>query len=190
MVFVLVSVGAYWIKQRDAGEPGRIGVPGTPAPEINGGPVSTTGTDKPRGGDDNGGPPAVVPPALIQELETITGSIDGNELVGRRVDLHVNVSDIINDTAFWVGEGDNRVLVVTGRDNRDGSARQQGLPPRHGLMPVQGGQQATISGTVLRLPRAEEMYSWDLTRNDAAELKSRPIYIRADTVTTSGHAES
>jgi hypothetical protein len=113
--------------------------------------------------------------------------VDGHELVGRRVDLHVTVSDIANDVAFWVGEKDNRVLVVMARDNRDGARRQSGGVASHGIVPVHRGQQAAISGTVQRLPKAEEMFSWGLTNNEAAQLEGRPIYIRADRVTSNGH---
>jgi hypothetical protein len=152
------------------------------------GPVGTSGTDEPEGAGDDSGPPAAVPPAIIQELETITGAVDGHELVGRRVDLHVTVADIANDVAFWIGENDNRVLVVIDRDNRNGAKRQAGAPPSHGILTVHRGQQAAISGTVQRRPKAEEMHSWGLTNDERARLSDRPIYVRADTVTANGHA--
>lgn len=184
-LLVLVAV---LLKSFDAGEGERSG--GAPAPERQRGStdvIGTFGQDAPRGSDSNSGPAAVVPPAVIQELETITGSVDGHELIGRRVDLHVTVQDIANDVAFWVGEGDNRVLVVMARDNRDGADRQRGVPASHGISPVKAGQMAAISGSVQRLPKAEDMFSWKLTRNEAAELADRRIYVRADTVTGNGH---
>ena len=130
---------------------------------------------------------AVVPPAIIQEFETITGSVDGQQLIGRRVDLHVKVQDIANDTAFWVGEGDNRLLVVIGRDNRNGRSPQAGLPPRMGSCPCTPASRRRSPGSIQRLPKAEEMFSWQLTRTEAAELADRQFYVRADTVTTNGH---
>ena len=54
---------------------------------------------------------------------------------------------------------------------------------------MHAGQQATISGSIQRLPKAEEMSSWQLTRTDAAELADRQFYVRADTVTTNGHGD-
>jgi hypothetical protein len=184
---ILLAVSMVWIRRHDVSATAKASVPGGPAPEIQGGPVGTTGSDVPKGADDHGGPAAIVPPALIQELETITGAVDGHELIGRKVDLHVRVQEIANETAFWVGEPDNQVLVVLGRDNRNGSKRQAGVPAAHGILPVHAGQMAAISGTIRRLPKAEEMFSWDLTRTDHAELLDRPIYIRAEKVTANGH---
>ena len=191
--FVVAAACLYWAYQHEAGEGERFGPPpGSPAPPSMGGYRGVTGTsgdEIPRAADDNGGRAAVVPPAIIQELETITGSVDGQQLIGRRVDLHVKVQDIANDAAFWVGEGDNRLLVVMGRNNRNGRQQQAGAPPSHGILPVHAGQQATISGSIQRLPKAEEMFSWQLTRTEAAELADRQFYVRADTVTTNGHGD-
>jgi hypothetical protein len=187
LTFVLVAALGYWAYQRDAGDEDRLRTqPGSPAERGTAGSVGTTGTETTEG-DGDGGPAAVIPPAVIQELDTITGSVDGQQLIGRQVDLHVVVQEVPNEVAFWVGQGDNRVLVVLGRDNRDGKARQLGLPSRHGISPVHAGQQATISGTVQRLPKAEEMDSWRLAATERAELLDRKLYIRADTVTTNGH---
>jgi hypothetical protein len=184
VVFALVLAGIFWANRRDGGEGERVGPPpGAPASEAMGGGVGTSGSrdDRtPRGTEDNSGPPAVVPPAIIQEFETVSGTVDGHELIGRRVDLHAVVHDVANDVAFWAGEGDNRVLVVMGRDNRASDERQRGSPSKHNIKVVQGGQPTRIQGKVQRLPRAEEMFSWRLTRGEAAELRDRRIYIRAD----------
>ena len=118
---------------------------------------------------------------IIHDIETITGVNDGHELVGRRVDLHVPVSQHINDVAFWVGMGDNRLLVVLARDNRDAENRQRGGSSSSGVN-LRAGQQATISGSIQRVPYAEAMYSWGLTNADRAELMDRRIYLRADSV--------
>ena len=130
---------------------------------------------------ENSGPGLVT----IHDLETITGINDGNELVGRRVDLHVPVQQHINDVAFWVGEQGNRLLVVLARDTRDGEARQRGEPSNSGISTVRG-QQATISGTIERVPHPEAMYSWGLTNVDRRELMERRVYIRADSVQATG----
>jgi hypothetical protein len=123
----------------------------------------------------------------VREIETITGANDGMALVGRRVDLHVDVQDIANDRAFWVGSADNRVLVVLGRDNRNGAQRQTGAPSSHGIAPVHDGQRAMISGVIRPMPRAEDMTGWALTVDEKKELAERKIYIRADTVSSEGH---
>lgn len=139
-------------------------------------PVGTTGT---RDQDSS--------PATIKEIETITGTVDGHRLIGRRVDLHVNVQNVVNDGAFWVGSGDNRLLVVIARDTRTGGQHQRGVAPSHGISPAHRGQKTTISGTIQKVPAAETMESWGLTTADKTELADRKIYIRADTVSTEGH---
>ena len=124
---------------------------------------------------------------VITEVETITGATVGMTLVGRRVDLHVEVQARANDHAFWVGSHDNRLLVVLGRDRRGGGERQGGRSANHGIAPVHGGQRATISGMIRDVPKAERRYSWNLTRDDERELADRKIYIDADTVHSEGH---
>jgi hypothetical protein len=42
---------------------------------------------------------------------------------------------------------------------------------------------AAISGSIQKLPRAEERSSWALTNKDQAEATSMDIYLSADTVT-------
>jgi hypothetical protein len=184
---VLVALGIVWAYQRDLRRAAELDSPASPAAGMTTpGSVGTSGTvDAPAATDS--GSVAVVPPAIIQELDTITGSVGGQELVGRRVDLHVTVHSVPNEVVFWIGGKDNRVLVALGRDNRDGRGRQHGLSPRHGILTVHAGQQATISGSLQRLPKAEEIYGWRLTEPDYAELLDRKMYIRADTVTTDGH---
>lgn len=150
------------------------------------GSVGTTGEQEGNLGGDNSGPALVQIDNPIHEIETITGTNDGHELVGRRVDLHVPIQQHVNDVAFWVGPGDNRVLVVLARDNRDGEMRQRGKPSSSGLGEIRAGQQATVSGTVQKVPYAEAMYSWGLTNADRTELMDRPIYIRADSITPNG----
>lgn len=168
----VVALGAFgvWMSRADdrgdglvrseTGNPGAVGTSG----------VYASGDGSPSAG------------AVIHELETITGSNDGHELVGRRVDLHVPVSQHINDVAFWVGMGDNRLLVVLARDDRDDQERQHG-DASSGSGGVHAGQRATVSGTIQRVPYAEAMYSWGLTNADRAELMERRIYLRADAVT-------
>jgi hypothetical protein len=153
----------------------------------NAGSVGTTG----RLGDDEvsagQGPSAS---GIIHELETITGANDGHQFVGRRVDLHVPVQQHINDVAFWAGMGDNRLLVVLARDNRDGQTRQVGESSSTGLGALRPGQQATVSGSIQQVPYAEAMYSWGLTNADRSELMDRRIYLKADSVSVGEQASA
>jgi hypothetical protein len=123
---------------------------------------------------------AADPPALIRELETITGQVDGRALVGRHVDLHVPVAARANDQAFWVGEKDNRLLIVPERDHRDSEERQMGLIASHGIGALEQGKQAAVSGSIQKLPPAEEMFGWGLTHDDLREAAERGVYVRAD----------
>ena len=167
----VVALGAFAVWLSPGGGGGLVrtetGNPGT---------VGTSGTHE---GDQDSGAAAG---NVIRELETITGANDGHQLVGRRVDLHVPISQHINDVVFWVGAGDNRLLVVLARDDRDGAKRQRGEPSTTSVDSVRAGQQATIAGSIERVPYAEAMYSWGLTAADRAELMERRVYLRADIV--------
>jgi hypothetical protein len=142
-------------------------------------PVGTSGTHA-GAAEDHGG-------EVITEIETITGATDAMELIGRRVDLHVDVQKRANDGAFWVGSPDNRLLVVLGRDTRDSAQRQRGVSSGHHAVPVRDGQRATVSGVIRPVPVAEQRYSWNLTADDERELGDRKVYIRAETVMSEGH---
>jgi len=117
---------------------------------------------------------------IIHNIETITGSLDGHELVGRRISIAVPVLGTANDNAFWVGAGDNRLLVVLQRDRRNDMQRQVSAVADNGIAPVHSGQSATVTGTIQVIPSPEEMTSWGLTSHDKSELAERPIYIRAE----------
>lgn len=153
---------------------------GSPRPDV-GGAVGTTGADA------VDGPGEGALGTLITEVETITGTNDAAQLVGRRVDLHVDVQEVANDVAFWVGPRGNRLLVVLARDTRSGADRQAGAPSGHAIVPVRAGQQATISGVIRRLPDAEATDSWNLTRRDVDEVAARKVYVHADRVSSNGH---
>jgi hypothetical protein len=185
LTLVLVGVLAYWASEREAGQ--RFGPPpGSSAPQATTGSVGTSGVAAPPRIAEND-EAVVAQPAVIQELDTITGSVDGQQLIGRRIDLHVVVQSVPNDVVFWIGPPDNRVLVALARDTRSEAERQRGVTPRHHILPVHAGQSAAISGSIQRIPRADEMSNWRLTENDVAEAVDRKLYIRADTVTTNGH---
>jgi hypothetical protein len=154
-----------------------------PAVEGEAGAVGMTGIQPRDKHDEAFGEDA----AVLREIETITGTNDAMALVGRRVDLHVDVQERATDRAFWVGPADNRVLVVVARDNRDGVARQTGASAHHGIEPVRNGQRAAISGVIRAVPRAEQRLSWELTDHDAREVAERKVYIRADRVSLESH---
>jgi hypothetical protein len=122
---------------------------------------------------DNSGPALTT----VAGLESMLGVADGQELVGRRVQLRVPVQRHVNDVAFWVGSGDKALLVVLARDTRDGLQRQRGEPG--GVATGVDADGELISGTIERLPHAEAMFSWGLTNADVARLKERPVYLRA-----------
>ena len=118
----------------------------------------------------------------IADLTAILGTDNPRTLVGRRVEMTVPVVQDHTLTKFWIGSQDDRLLVVMGRDTRDGAERQASVPPEHAIVPVHRGQQAVVSGIVERVPRAEERASWDLTAAQTRELERRGVYIRADKV--------
>jgi len=93
-------------------------------------------------------------PATLHDLETATGAVDQNELIGRRVDFHVTVADFATDTSFWVGSKENRLLVVLGRHNGSDAL-------------ITAGQTARITGTIEALPKP---------------LNDQKVYIRADNI--------
>ncbi len=124
---------------------------------------------------------------VVTEIETITGANDGMMLVGRRVDLHVDVQKRVSDHAFWVGSADNRVLVVLVQDDPRGPGHHQGRLSRHQIVPVHRGQRAAIAGVIRSMPKPGQLAGWRLTRDDVEELTDRKIYIRADSVSSEGH---
>ena len=161
LVLALVPGTAFLSYQRDA-RPISTAESRLAAGAATPGAIGTSGTVEPE----------PFPQAVIREVETITGSLDGYELIGRRVDLHASVRDAASDVAFWMGDGDNRILVVMPDGHRQRTA---------------GQQQAAIVGTVQRVPKAETTLQWRLTPTDAAELSDRRIYIRADNAASHRH---
>jgi hypothetical protein len=125
--------------------------------------------------------------AAIQELATITEDANISGLIGRRVNLHVPALAEHNLVTFWVGTPDNRLLVVLHRDIRNGDQRQRSSAPAHGILTVERGQQTLISGTIQRVPSAEQRMSWNLTQSQTRDVEARQIYLEADSVRTEGH---
>jgi len=191
VALVCLAAGAYsYLREVDgnrdvAGYAGTAGILRAPVMgELSTVPVRTVANERVVG---TSGTSAIEPTdaasnATIKELETITGASDGHELVGRKVDLHVPVQSRANNVSFWVGNKDNRMLVVMDRDRRTSAQRQRGAVADNQISPVHSGQQADVTGTVQKLPRVEAMYSWGLSRDDWNELANRPIYISADAV--------
>lgn len=188
-----VGLAIWWMGETNSdrnlmGREGKLTDDSNPGGREAEGPSSVgTGGAAPRVADENTNA-GTQSPAVIQEVETITGSVDGHELIGRRVNLHVPVQDVGNNVKFWVGPPDNRLLVVLRRDNRDGAGRQEGSPSYTGAGDrFQKGDRIAISGSIQKMPTAgEEMYSWGLTESERKELADRNIYIRADGVSKAG----
>jgi hypothetical protein len=133
-------------------------------------PVGTSGAAAPRAiaGD--------AAPAAIRDVETITGSIDGHELVGRRVDLNVPVLGRAGNIGFWVGPRDNRVLVVT---RATSGSRQRRKRQAQAAPPVPAaGQRVAVTGIIR--PLAPEAAKWPVAERNRVELADRTIFIRAD----------
>jgi hypothetical protein len=112
-------------------------------------------------------------PATIREIETITGAVDGHELIGRRVDLHLKATGVTSRGAFWVGPRDNHVFVAPSRDTR---TKRRAL---------REGAAVTIAGTIEAVPDAEarERLSWGLTGPELVQLTDQRVYIRPDRIT-------
>ena len=109
-------------------------------------------------------------PGLIRDIETITGSIDGHELVGRRVDLRVPVLAPAGTIGYWVGPRDNRVLVVT----RDAAAGPRGATTAAATQPTPtAGEITAVAGVIKPLP-ADAAARWALPDAD------RTVFILAD----------
>ena len=97
-------------------------------------PIGTAGYQTPSDSEDS--------PATIHDLETMTGAIDPHELIGGRVDFHLKVGEVRDGTSFWVGHGDNHVLVV----------------PRNKVQPVMTGEMVRITGTIEKIPKGHQVY--------------------------------
>jgi hypothetical protein len=178
-VVVLAAVGVWMSPGGSKGRELAVGL--GPVESGAQGEIGTTGTTEPQVEGTSKYEPNVT--GLIHDVETITGTTDGHELVGRAVELHVPIQQHINDVAFWVGFPDNRLLVVISRDTRDGRTRQLGeISPNAIVVPQEPGQVAVISGHIQPIPYAEAMFSWGLTNPDRAQLRERPIYLKADRV--------
>ena len=124
--------------------------------------------------------------APLLDLKTLLGTDNPATLAGRRVELEVSTLAEQNLTTFWIGGPDDRLLVVLGRDTRNGSERQASKAPAHGIAPGHTGQHTSISGIVQRVPSAEARFNWDLTPAQTRELKRRGVFILADSVKASG----
>jgi hypothetical protein len=169
-IMVLI-VGLMWagpyFRSRDSAGASPLGHP----------PVGTTGQQDGEPEDS---------PATLHDLETLTGAVDPHELIGRRVDFHVKVADINNYTSFWVGDKDNKMLVVLGRDNRSDAPPVVGVPSPKDNKPAAPGQTVRIVGTIEEIPDAEARYSWGLNDSQRSALKDQKVYIRAEHVTPEG----
>jgi hypothetical protein len=188
LLVVLTTAGSLWLRETDAnhdviGYAGRTGVLRSP----DNGKMSTVSVVPEWAANEAVGTAGIAPDPdlpVIREIETIARASSPDQLVGRKVDLQIALDGRANKVAFWVGPVDNRVLVVMERDRRSSAAHQQGLVPSNDIAPVQAGQQAEIVGTIQRVPREEDRYSWGLSYADVAQLTDRPFYIRAESVRT------
>jgi hypothetical protein len=140
------------------------------APVATAGSVGTTGTHAAAALE-------VASSDVVNEIETITGANDGMSLVGRRVDLHVDVHGRVGERAFWAGPPGNRVLVVMASDDRS----------MHRLLPVRPGQRAAVIGTIRPVPYVPATTPSILSAEELRALDDRMIYVRAESVSSEGH---
>lgn len=176
LVVALLWVGPYFRSRRGSGISVRGDSPH--AQETSG--VGTAGRDEHSA-------PLTNSDATIHDLETMMGVNDENELIGRRVDLHVRASDMNNYGAMWIGNGSNRALVVLARDTRTSGQRDRGVPSANNIQSVKSGQIAHIVGTIERVPKDDEArFSWGLADSQHQANIDLKVYIRADSVTPEG----
>jgi hypothetical protein len=125
----------------------------------------------------NVGPAAISPSTAGLDLLALGGGAGSwRDAIGTQIAVPAGAASHVNDVAYWVGDGDNRLLVVLSRDRTDHFEQ-----PRSGFdNPGSAATPGMVTGTVRRLPHAEAMFSWGLTNADAAALRERPIYLHVD----------
>jgi hypothetical protein len=174
LVMLAVGAGMYWLRETNTdrtlvGNTAKLqplnGEPGTQGTSGAGQPAATAADS-----------------AELAQIQEITAADDPARLIGRHVSLQLPVAERANDVAFWVGPLDRRVLVALRRDHRDSGQRNEGTEAGHGIGELRPGQQISIEGSVQPVPKAEDMYSWELTSREVKELVERGVYIRADSV--------
>lgn len=117
---------------------------------------------------------------LTGSLRTLLSSGDYDDLVGQRAEVIVEPGQAMNDVAFWVGDGEQSLLVVMGRDLRmktQGLGARAGDPAFDADMPL--AERAVVRGVVEEVPYAEARSSWGLTTRDERLLAERGVYLRA-----------
>jgi hypothetical protein len=99
------------------------------------------------------------------------------ELIGRQMDIQIDIGRYGNDVAFWWGSAPNDVLAVIARDHRSADERASGRPAERAIeLPITGV--VTLRGTIEPVPYAEATYGWGLTRTDARRLATKGVYLR------------
>ena len=111
----------------------------------------------------------------ITELAAITGAADAGALAGRPVRLSgARVDRMIGDATFWIGSGQDRVLVIL----------DQVIPsePRtvEGRVNVNSGQSVDIQGRLRAA--ADAPPEGVLSAEDQRQLADRQVYVWADAV--------
>jgi hypothetical protein len=99
------------------------------------------------------------------------------DLIGRQMDVQVDVGRHGNDIAFWSGTAPDDLLAVIDRDLRTEGERAAGRPAERAMaLPLAGT--VMLRGTVEPVPHAEAMYGWGLTRADTRRLAEKGVYLR------------
>ena len=104
-----------------------------------------------------------------------------SEMLGREIDVQIDIGRYGNDVAFWWGTPPNDILAVIARDVRSPEERVSGRPATHPMdLPASG--MVTLRGTIETVPHGEAMYSWGLTRDDGRRLATKGVYLRLSRV--------
>lgn len=103
---------------------------------------------------------------------------DPTPLVGRRVRLtNVKVQDVVGDRTFYVGENENRRVLVVFEEEATPNT------PIDGKVDVQTGQNVAINGVIRQMPSVEEAkrrFGRLMNESELKALANQRIYIQTD----------
>jgi hypothetical protein len=157
VVFIIWLFVAFWGAGADRAA---VPAPGTPGMM---GDATGPGAAMPGSGD-------AAAAGAITRLEDIRNAENPAALVGRQVRLEDVEFQGRAGKGFWIGEGDERILVMV---PQDGTVNLANWKP---------GTEVHVSGTIDRVPPGAAR-DWEVDAIQAGDLERRNIYIRATNVT-------
>lgn len=108
----------------------------------------------------------------ITNLATLLSPSDSTSLIGKKVSLaKATVDQVIGDKSFTLGTPTDHVYAILSDQLDSGQAEQ--------AVTVQAGEERSIEGVVVKAPEDLSilMEQYDLTQEQADDLKSRGFYI-------------